>query len=108
MMGVASWLVWKETDRGDDCSRQKRHSALILYASQLAVNIAWSFVFFRGRNIKGGLYVILTLCVALSATIAYFWTISRTAALILFPYAAWVAFATVLNWTIVLLNPVMC
>jgi tryptophan-rich sensory protein len=70
----------------------------------LAVNIAWTFVFFLGRNIRGGLYVVLTLCVALLATIACFWTISRAAALLLVPYAAWVAFATALNWSIVTLN----
>jgi tryptophan-rich sensory protein len=105
MMGVASWLVWKDGgNRGDDCSRIRRRNALILYAAQLAVNIAWTFVFFLGRNIRGGLYVVLTLCVALLATIACFWTISRAAALLLVPYAAWVAFATALNWSIVTLN----
>jgi translocator protein len=42
--------------------------------------------------------------VAIGVTIAMFWPRSKPAALLLLPYAAWVAFATCLNASIWWLN----
>ena len=47
---------------------------------------------------------ILVLLVAILATLRTFWRVDRLAGLLLLPYTAWVAFATVLNWTIWRLN----
>ena len=47
---------------------------------------------------------ILVLLTAILATIRVFWRVDRPAGLLLLPYAAWVAFATVLNWTIWRMN----
>ena len=41
---------------------------------------------------------------AIAAFIALRWRADRLAALLFMPYAAWVAFATVLNWSIYRLN----
>ena len=41
---------------------------------------------------------------AILATMRTFWRVDRHAGHLLFPYAAWVAFATVLNWTIWRMN----
>ena len=41
MMAVAAWLVWKH-GRWEEAK-----TALILFAVQLALNLAWSFIFFR-------------------------------------------------------------
>lgn len=46
----------------------------------------------------------LVLLVAILATLRAFWRMDRLAGLLLLPYAAWVAFATMLNWTICRLN----
>jgi benzodiazapine receptor len=76
-----------------------------LFGLQLALNLAWSFVFFGGRNVRGGLVVIGLLWVSIVATIAEFSRIRRAAALLLVPYLAWVSFATILNADIARRNP---
>ncbi|MEB3052203.1 TspO/MBR family protein [Mycolicibacter sp. MYC123] len=47
---------------------------------------------------------ILLLDVAVAVTIAAFWKVHRTAALMLLPYLAWILFATVLNYSVWSLN----
>jgi translocator protein len=81
-----------------------RSAAIVAFFVQLALNGAWSFAFFGGQSPIAGLVVIAALIVAILATIATFWKLDRTAALLLVPYLAWVTFATVLNGTIWRLN----
>jgi len=91
LMGVAAWLVWR-TGPGSD----RRH-ALVAFGVQLALNAAWTPVFFGLRSIGGGLIVIAALDLAILATIILFGRKSQRAAWMLVPYAAWVGFATALN-----------
>jgi tryptophan-rich sensory protein len=60
--------------------------------------------FFGARSVVFGLVAILCLLAALVATVLIFGRISRTAQILLLPYLAWVAFATILNFEIALLN----
>ncbi|MFC5971766.1 TspO/MBR family protein [Halomarina salina] len=92
LMGVAAWLVWRE-GRG-----RELRVALGLFGVQLALNFAWSFVFFGQEAILGGLVVILLLLFAIGTTTTAFWRIDRRAALLMVPYLAWVSFATYLNY----------
>lgn len=95
LMGVALYLVWRgERDR----------LALGAFAVQLALNASWTLVFFGMQWPAGGLAVIVALLAAIVATIALFARVDRRAALLLVPYLAWVAFATVLNYEIWQLN----
>ena len=95
-MAVAAWLVW-------------RHGgpwqwALGLFAVQLALNAAWSWIFF-GFHLPGTAFVeIVTLLVAIGATTIVFWRHSLAAGILMLPYLGWVSFATVLNFTIWRLN----
>jgi translocator protein len=82
-----------------------RRSALTAFAVQLALNLAWSPVFFGAHQITAALIVILALDVAVILTLVLFWRVSRLAAVLLLPYLAWILFATVLNWQILQLNP---
>ena len=91
MVAVAGWRVWRR--RGFSGAR----GAMSAYALQLALNLGWSFVFFGGRMIGAALAEIVLLFVAIVVNEALFWRIERAAALLLVPYAAWVAFAAVLN-----------
>jgi translocator protein len=68
------------------------------------LNAAWSPVFFGARRPGWALVVIVLLLLAVAAMLAAFWRAHRAAALINVPYLAWVAFATVLNASIVALN----
>jgi benzodiazapine receptor len=96
LIGVAAWLVWR-TGRG-------RGGALTWFAVQLVLNAAWTPVFFGLRSISGGLIVIIALELAILGTIIAFARRSRLAAVLMVPYAAWVAFALVLNASLWWLN----
>jgi len=92
MMGVASWLVWRE-----GFARPDVRSALALYGVQLALNLAWSWLFFGLRQPLVALIEIVVLLALIAITMARFAPLSRTAAGLMLPYLAWVGFATVLN-----------
>jgi tryptophan-rich sensory protein len=94
MMGVAAWLVWR-TGPG-----RERTVAMVAFGVQLAINAAWSPVFFGLRSLGGGLIVIAALDVAIWATIVLFGRRSQAAAWLMVPYALWVGFATALNATL--------
>lgn len=97
LMAVAAWLVWLR--------RRTEYvtSALTLYVAQLFLNAVWTPVFFGGYAVLGepalwvALAVIVLLDVCVAATILVFWPVSRTAALLLTPYLAWILYATTLN-----------
>ena len=78
--------------------------AAAAYATQLALNLAWSFVFFAGRMIGAALAEIVLLLAAIAITAALFRRIDRVAAWLLAPYGAWVAFPAVLNCALWRLN----
>jgi translocator protein len=99
LMGVAAWRVWRRA-----IETPGRRRALGLFAAQLALNAAWSPIFFGAHAITVALIVLIALAVVLLATLVEFARIDRTAASMLAPYLAWVAFATVLNGAIVALN----
>ena len=96
-MAVAVWLVWRS---GGDAT-----IAMGLFALQLALNVAWSMVFFGQRNPRGGLVVIVVLLLAIAATLVAFVSIDPLAGALLIPYLAWVTFAAALNGSIARLNP---
>lgn len=82
-----------------------RPYAVVALIVQLAINLAWSPVFFARHDIAAALGVIAALDVALLITIWLVWKVRRAAAWLLVPYLAWVLFATFLNWQFLQLNP---
>ncbi|MDZ4734718.1 MAG: TspO/MBR family protein [Rhodospirillaceae bacterium] len=97
-MGIAAWLVWRRA--GFTGARR----ALGLFLIQLALNLLWT-IFFFGLKAPGlALIEILLLLAAIAGTIRAFAPIDRTAAWLLVPYLAWVAFAALLNGAIWWLN----
>jgi tryptophan-rich sensory protein len=76
----------------------------VLYGSNLALNLAWSLIFFRGRSPLAAGVEVVVLEGTTIALIVRAWPVSRLAALLLVPYALWVAFATALTWVIVRRN----
>ncbi len=99
LMGVALVLV-RRAPSGPAAS-----SAQALFGVQLALNLAWSLVFFGRRDPRAALVVIGLMWIAILATIAQFWRVRRSAALLLLPYLAWVSLASILNAEIVRRNP---
>jgi tryptophan-rich sensory protein len=98
VMGVAAWLVWRHPDSA------RRRIALQLFAAQLALNALWSPLFFGAERPGWALAEIVVLLVAVATTLVLFLRVDRVAGLLLVPYLAWVAFATVLNASIAAMN----
>ena len=99
MMGFALWFVWKNETR-----KAVKQTAVILFAIQLLLNFAWSFIFFYAQQPGWAFIEILVMWVMIMLTIIWFGKISPAAAWLLVPYIWWVSFATVLNFYIWKLN----
>lgn len=97
-MAVAAWLVWKEA--GLDGAT----AALSLFVVQLALNLAWSGIFFALRSPGWALVEIAVLWLAILVTTVLFFRHSTWAGALMVPYLLWVGFASVLNTAIVRLN----
>ena len=78
--------------------------AFALWVTQLALNSVWSPVFFRPHRPGLALSVVAALLAAIVAFIVQRWHADNVSALLFVPYAGWVAFATLLNASIVRLN----
>jgi tryptophan-rich sensory protein len=93
-MGVAAWLVWRHG------GLRAQAWPLSVFAVQLALNAAWSPLFFGLHRPGLALVDIVAMLVAIASTIRAFRAVQPAAGLLLVPYLAWVSFATVLNGTI--------
>jgi translocator protein len=98
MMGVAAGLVWSRAP-----GRQVAW-ALVGYALQLAANVGWTALFFGYRSPALALLDNLVLLALVLWCMVTFHRIHRVAGWLFIPYALWVAFAVVLNASIVVLN----
>ena len=70
----------------------------------LVVNALWSIVFFGLKDLGSAFIVISLLWVMILVLIKDFFSIDKRAAYLLVPYLLWVSFATVLNYSIWMLN----
>jgi len=95
LIAVAGWRVWQCKPDG---------WPIRLWWAQLLLNFLWSPIFFAAHQINLALVVILLLLAVILVFIATSWRRDRAAALLFIPYAAWVAFASVLNASILVLN----
>ena len=98
LMGLAAFLVWRQ-GRGPRLRR-----AMIVFCLQLSLNALWSVEFFGMHSPLRGLVVIALMWLSIVWTMLLFNKISRRAAGLLWPYLAWVTFASYLNLAIWLLN----
>ena len=81
-----------------------RRLGLSLFFIQLALNPAWSWMFFGAHSPLLGLINIIPQLVVIIGTIIVFLRLDFIAALALMPLAIWVAFATLLNFSIWSMN----
>ena len=82
-----------------------RKRGLILFFTQLAVNFAWSPVFFGAHDIKLGEILILSMLVMAAVAASLFRQSRTVAGLLMLPYLLWLCFAWALNSSIDRLNP---
>jgi tryptophan-rich sensory protein len=95
LIAVAGWRTFE---------RNRRGWPMRLWWAQLALNFLWSPVFFAWHRIGLALAIVLLMLAAILAFIAASWRQDRVAAWLFVPYAAWVAFVSVLNVSIFTLN----
>lgn len=95
MMGIAAWGVWR---------RRGWSVPLAQWLVQLALNAAWTPIFFGLRQPGWAFAEIVVLWLAIAATLVAFASVVRWSAWLLAPYLAWVTFAAALNFAIWRLN----
>jgi len=99
LMGVALAMVLAEPPS------VRRRAGLTLFAIQLALNFAWSPIFFAGHDIGLAKIVIFVMAAVAAAAAGQFLRLRKPAGLLLIPYLAWLVFAAMLNSAIGDLNP---
>jgi tryptophan-rich sensory protein len=99
LMGIALAMVLNEPPS------QRRSNALWLFGGQLALNFAWSPVFFGMQMIDVALVIILVMLFMATAAANLFRRIRKLAGWLLLPYLAWLCLATALNYETGRLNP---
>lgn len=94
-------LAWRAAAPGDVLLRG---AMLAAYGLNGALNVLWSWLFFRLRRTDLALAETAPLWLSVAAMAACVGMAHPAAALLLLPYLAWVAFAAVLNRAILRLN----
>lgn len=97
-MGIAAWRVWRQG--GFSGARL----ALALFLVQLALNAAWTYIFFGLQSPGLAFAEIMLLWGAILLTLIAFWKKDRVAGGLMLAYLLWVSFAAFLNFTIWRLN----
>ncbi len=99
LMGISLAMVLAEPPSS------QRKAALVLFFVQLALNFAWSPIFFAAHDIGLAKIVIFVMAVLAAAAAGKFMRLKKVAGLLLVPYLAWLIFAAMLNSAIDSLNP---
>lgn len=98
LIAAAAGLVWATKVPG-------RTIALLLFAAQMAMNLAWAPLFFREHQILWSLVLLGCIWLASVVTTFAFARVNRFAAWLMVPYLVWLTFASGLNWQILQDNP---
>lgn len=99
LMGISFYLIWSK-----GAKKKEVRTALSLFLVHLFFNASWSIVFFGWHQIFLALINIVILWVLIVVVITKFSKINKKAGFLLLPYLAWVSFATILNYSIWILN----
>lgn len=78
MIAVAGWLIWTTP-------HESRTLVLGLWAGQLLLNAAWSYIFFGRHEIALGLIDILALWAVIAAFALAAWPVNQWASLLFIP-----------------------
>lgn len=100
-MATAAWRVWRKRNWRN---RDEVERSTALYGVQLALNSAWSLLFFGLRSPAAALAEIGVLWAAIVAWYRSAVAIDPASRWLILPYIAWTTFAAVLNASIWWLN----
>ena len=97
LMGISSYIVYTSDSK-------YKNSALRIYALQLIVNMLWTFFFFNLKWYLFSFLWIILLIVLVIIMIYRFIKINKISGYIQIPYLLWLIFASILNFSIFILN----
>jgi tryptophan-rich sensory protein len=92
LMAISLYLVWQKS------------KFPMIFALQLLLNFFWSYSFFYLHLPLLAYIDIIALIITIVYMIIKFYPINKLAAYLLYPYLAWVSFASILNLFVVILN----
>jgi tryptophan-rich sensory protein len=95
LQGIAAYLVFQQTGIG---------TPFASFILQLLLNACWTPLFFGAKKIGTALAEIIVLLIFVILTTILFFSINAIAGWLMVPYAAWSAFATLLNYKLWRLN----
>ncbi len=98
LMAISGWLVWRTVQL------KQRRLGLFVFAVQLVLNFTWSLLFFGLQRVDLALINIIVLLLVIIANAILFWRVVPLAGILFIPYVLWVAYASVLNASIWMLN----
>jgi tryptophan-rich sensory protein len=98
LMAIAAWRIVQAA------ASPARTASLTAFAIQLALNLLWSWIFFRRHALAAAFVEIIALWLAIAATAFLSSQLDALAAWLFAPYLAWTAFAAILNGAILRLN----
>lgn len=101
MMGIASYLIIVAED-----DSKLKCSAFAIYITQLAMNFAWSLIFFNSKVLLFAFVWLLIMWLLVIIDTFKFYKICKLAAYTMIPYIVWLTFAAYLNLGAYLLNRV--
>ena len=97
LMGISAYLI-------DNSGNEYIKSSLILYYTQLFLNLLWPIVFFGMKKLLLSSGIIVLLDILVMILIIKFYRIRKSAGYLLIPYIIWLLFASYLNISIYYLN----
>ena len=99
LMGISFYLIWQE-----GIEKKAVKSAIVIFIIHLFFNFFWSTLFFSFKSPSLAFCEILILWIMIISLVPQFGKINRLSAYLLMPYLYWVTFASLLNYSIWLLN----
>lgn len=98
LMGISFYLILVSK------TKINKTRAIQVFIIQLILNTLWSIIFFGLKSPELALIEIVFLWISIVLTIKNFARIQPVASYLLYPYLAWVSFATLLTLAISILN----
>lgn len=95
VVAYAGWRAWRAAPTS---------APTVAWGVQMALNLAWTVVFFGLEAPTPALIVIAALILAVAVDVVLSWRVDRVAGGLLVPYLLWCGFASALNIGVVALN----
>ena len=99
LMGISLYIVWN-----NKTNLKIKKTVLLIFGIQLILNSLWPILFFGLKSPFFAFIEIIILWITILISIIYFYKISKISGYLLIPYILWVSFASILNFSYMILN----